>query len=154
MVIDATSKSDIEQENYSTLNYEQIKKILMKINPAIKEFNTYEDTLLVVKVEKNGRETIEKLVKQEELQNFKIIAAVSDDVNVFDQEKTIWGIFTRFDAERDIVFTEQKLLGISPIYKGVMGIDATWKEGYPKPLRMNEEIVKKVDEKWVKLFKS
>lgn len=154
MVIDATSKSDIEQENYSTLNYEQIKKILMKINPAIKEFNTYEDTLLVVKVEKNGRETIEKLVKQEELQNFKIIAAVSDDVNVFDQEKTIWGIFTRFDAERDIVFTEQKLSGISPIYKGVMGIDATWKEGYPKPLRMNEEIVKKVDEKWFKLFKS
>ncbi|MCX8056654.1 MAG: hypothetical protein N3F03_03460, partial [Ignavibacteria bacterium] len=73
---------------------------------------------------------------------------------IFSQEKTIWGIFTRFDAERDIVFSEQYLVGISPIYKGVMGIDATWKEGYPKPLKMDEEIIKRVDEKWLKLFKS
>lgn len=154
MVIDATSK--IENKELKTtkgLEFEQIKKILLKTNPTIRDINTYEDTLLVFQVEKNGRETIEKLVAQKELSSFKIIAAVSEDVDVFNQEKTIWGIFTRFDAERDIVFTEQKLIGISPIYEGILGIDATWKQGYPEPLRMEENIIKKVDEKWLKLFK-
>jgi len=155
MVIDATSKPSTHQESEEQiLDYDKLKKILTKVNPAITDFNTFENTLLVFKVEKNGRETIEKLVRQKELENFKIIAAVSDDVDVFNQEQTIWGIFTRFDAERDIVFTEQSLVGISPIYKGIMGIDATWKEGYPAPLRMSEEIIKRVDEKWGKIFKT
>lgn len=156
MIIDATGKSDSPEDKTSGMNldYNQIKKVLMKVNPSIREFNTFEESLLVVKIEKNSRETVEKLVKQKELQSFKIIAAVSEDVDIFNLEKVIWGIFTRFDAERDIVFTEQSLLGISPIYKGVMGIDASWKEGYPKPLRMDENIVKRVDEKWIKMFKS
>lgn len=156
MIIDATGKSDSPEEITSGMNldYNQIKKVLMKVNPSIREFNTFEESLLVVKIEKNSRETVEKLVKQKELQSFKIIAGVSEDVDIFNLEKVIWGIFTRFDAERDIVFTEQSLLGISPIYKGVMGIDASWKEGYPKPLRMDENIVKRVDEKWIKMFKS
>lgn len=152
MVIDATGKDNPQPEKPINLSYDKINDVLTKVNPSIREFNTYEDTLLVVKVEKNGRETIEKLVKQKELECFKIIAAVSEDVDIFNQEKTIWGIFTRFDAERDVVFTEQSLMGISPIYKGIMGIDATWKEGYPKPLKMDEKIVKKVNEKWGKIF--
>jgi 4-hydroxy-3-polyprenylbenzoate decarboxylase len=155
MIIDATSKSEVEKSEISKeLDVDQIRKILLKANPTIRDFNTYENTLLVFQVEKNGRETIEKLVSQKELSSFKIIAAVSEDVDVFNQEKTIWGIFTRFDAERDIVFTEQKLKGISPVYSGVMGIDATWKQGYPEPLRMDENIIKKVDEKWAKIFRS
>jgi menaquinone biosynthesis decarboxylase len=155
MIIDATSKIEVEKsEKSKELEADQIKKILLKANPTVRDFNTYEDTLLVFQVEKNGRETIEKLVTQKELSSYKIIAAVSEDVDVFNQEKTIWGIFTRFDAERDIVFFEQKLVGISPVYLGVMGIDATWKQGYPEPLRMDENIVKKVNEKWAKIFRS
>ena len=155
MIIDATSKIEVEKsEKSKELEADQIKKILLKANPTVRDFNTYEDTLLVFQVEKNGRETIEKLVTQKELSSYKIIAAVSEDVDVFNQEKTIWGIFTRFDAERDIVFFEQKLVGISPVYLGVMGIDATWKQGYPEPLRMDENIVKKVNEKWSKIFRS
>ena len=45
--------------------------------------------------------------------------------------------------ERDIMFTEEKLVGISPLFKGKMGIDATWKKGYPAPLVMTDEIIKK-----------
>jgi 4-hydroxy-3-polyprenylbenzoate decarboxylase len=51
------------------------------------------------------------------------------------------------------VFTEQKLIGISPVYRGIMGIDATWKEGYPNPLVMTEEVVKRVDERWGELLR-
>ena len=29
-----------------------------------------------------------------------------------------------------------------------MGIDATWKTGYPEGLEMEERIIKKVDERW------
>ena len=57
-------------------------------------------------------------------------------------------MFTRFDCERDVIFTEQKLIGACPVYKGVMGIDATWKPGYPKPLEMKAEVSRKVEERW------
>lgn len=155
MIIDATSNnSQLEKEvieKKEKIDIEKIRKILSKVSPFIRDFNLLEETLLAVKVEKNGREIVEELVSKSELKGIKIIAAVSDDVDIYNQEKLIWGIFTRFDAERDIVFTEQKLIGISPIYSGIMGIDATWKEGYPKPLSMDERIVKLVDNKWKKL---
>ena len=77
-----------------------------------------------------------------------MIAVVSEDVDLQRQESYIWGIFTRFDCERDVVFTDQRLIGISPIYRGVMGIDATWKPGYPAPLVMTEEIRERVKRRW------
>ena len=107
-----------------------------------------ENCLLLVKVRKEGRGVIEKLVNRKDLQHLKIIAAVSEDVDIKNQEGYIWGIFTRFDCERDIIFSEQNLIGISPIYKGILGIDATWKKGYPAALTMDPAIVKCVDERW------
>lgn len=113
-----------------------------------------EEALLLVKTRKNGRAVVEKLVQKKELHHYKIIAAVSEDVDIRDRENSIWGIFTRFDCERDVVFSEQKLMGIAPIYRGVMGIDATWKWGYPEPLVMDDRIVRKVDERWDHYWKS
>lgn len=107
-----------------------------------------DNCFLTVKVSDKGRSVVEKLVKRKDLQHLKIIAAVSEDVDIRDRENSIWGVFTRFDCERDIVFTEQALQGIAPIYNGVMGIYSTWKNGYPEPLRMPEEVVKKVDSRW------
>ena len=34
------------------------------------------------------------------------------------------------------------------VYRGTIGIDATWKPGYPAPLEMDESIVKRVDRRW------
>jgi 4-hydroxy-3-polyprenylbenzoate decarboxylase len=82
-----------------------------------------------------------------------MVAAVSEDVDIHERESYIWGVFTRFDCERDVVFTEQKLVGISPVYKGILGIDATWKTGYPKPLRMTEEVKRRVEERWGEYWK-
>jgi 4-hydroxy-3-polyprenylbenzoate decarboxylase len=100
-----------------------------------------------------GKEVLQKLVALPDLAGIPLIAAVSEDVNIRDKESYIWGVFTRFDCERDVIFTEQRLHGISPIYKGIMGIDATWKPGYPKPLRMTDEVKKKVDERWESYWK-
>jgi 3-polyprenyl-4-hydroxybenzoate decarboxylase len=126
---------------------------LKSFDQRIIDAHLIEESLLMVKVRSHGRAIVEKLVKQKELHAVKIIAAVSDDVDIRNKESYIWGIFTRFDCERDVVFSEQSLIGISPIYKGVLGIDATWKKGYPAPLEMDPAIIRRVDKRWDSYWK-
>jgi 4-hydroxy-3-polyprenylbenzoate decarboxylase len=57
-------------------------------------------------------------------------------------------MFTRFDPAHDMLFHQQEFEGARPAYRGPVGIDATWKEGYPAPLVMDESIVKLVDRRW------
>lgn len=126
----------------------------------IMESKLLEDVLLVVKVAGSssnnqktaGREVVEKLTANSNIEKLptgvRIIAAVSEDVDLASDMEIIWGIFTRFDAARDICFTHTSLVGITLVNEGIMGIDATWKPGYPNPCVMSEEIVKKVDSRW------
>ena len=135
----------------------------------ILEVNLVDEALLLVKVDAplttagsgsqgfapaDRTKLLQKLVALPELSSLKLIALVSPDVDIHNRESYIWGVFTRFDCERDVIFTENRLAGISPLYKGVMGIDATWKPGYPEPLSMPDEIVRRVDEKWGKIWKT
>jgi 4-hydroxybenzoate decarboxylase subunit C len=173
MVIDASKKRRVRSREQVVTNREHrvfeinsLRSKLLAVDRRIIDINLVNDCLLMVKVEtqfdapnessslSNGRIILEKLLLLPELKDLNIIAVVSSDVDIRDKESYIWGIFTRFDCERDVIFTEQKLLGISPVYSGVMGIDATWKQGYQKPLVMDERIVKLVDEKWGKIWKS
>jgi len=166
MILDATRKmvrgSGLEARENEVGLLSMIQN-LKSIDRRIVDVNLVHGTLLLVKLKSLGErpgpatlnpkptagmQVLQKLVALPELASLKLIAAVSDDVDIRDKENYIWGVFTRFDCERDIIFTEQKIIGISPIYKGVMGIDATWKEGFPKPLRMTDEIVKRVEERW------
>ena len=78
----------------------------------------------------------------------KFVAAVSEDVDLADDGKHVWGIFTRFDPARDMIFGAQGFLGARPVYGGRIGIDATWKPGYPPPLTMPEDMVRLVDRRW------
>ncbi|HLX13050.1 MAG TPA: UbiD family decarboxylase domain-containing protein, partial [Bacteroidota bacterium] len=154
MILDATRKSggrgaaDSGRENI--LEY---VKSLPGSDSRILAANLVENTLLLVKVSSGGRAVVEKLVADPQLAGLKLIAAVSDDVDIFEKESYIWGVFTRFDCERDVIFTNSKLIGISPVYSGVLGIDATWKPGYPEPLSVPDEIVKRVDEKRGRIWK-
>ena len=170
MIIDATRKK--VQDSGGRMQDEQLKSYILHLKSTdrrVIDLNLVADTVLIVKVdsppqnfntpsipESNsflGRTLLEKLIVLPELQHLKIIATVSSDVDIHDKENYIWGIFTRFDCERDVIFTDQKLTGISPVYKGVMGIDATWKPGYPEPLTMKAEIVRLVDVKWGKIWR-
>ncbi|MGB6033766.1 MAG: hypothetical protein WBH55_13095, partial [Bacteroidota bacterium] len=121
---------------------------LRSLDERILDLHLLHDTLLLVKVRGDGKEVVGSLVRREELQSVAIIAAVSDDVDIRDRESTIWGLFTRFDCERDVLFAHQELIGATPVYRGAMGIDATWKRGYPAPLVMTDEIRRRVDEHW------
>lgn len=151
MIMDATRSGNTDRKMKNPKS--EIDSVINVIDNRISDWNLLGETLLVVTVRNNGRDVVNKLIKSDELVGPKIVAAVSPDVDIRNQEQTIWGIFTRFDAERDIMFTEEKLVGISPLFKGKMGIDATWKKGYPAPLVMSEEIVKKVDERWDSYWK-
>jgi 4-hydroxy-3-polyprenylbenzoate decarboxylase len=75
-------------------------------------------------------------------------------VNLDDDENLQWGIFTRFDPARDMVFSEKEFSGARPVYRGIVGIDATWKQGYPLPLEMDESVVRLVDSRWGEYWKS
>ena len=148
MILDATRKArQADSSRGKAKVYARLSDI-RSMDRRILDAHIVQNCMLLVNVEENGRAVVGKLVKRKDLQHLKIIAAVSSDVDCRNQENAIWGIFTRFDCERDVIFTEQKLMGISPIYQGVMGIDAMWKNGYPEPLKMPEHIVKKVDQRW------
>ena len=172
MILDATQKSVRGSRFGVRESHEQTMKSrienLRSIDRRISEARLVHDALLLVKVGllsseahsdnstpqpptpnlAPGFQILQKLVSLPEFSTIPLIAAVSDDVDLRDKESYIWGVFTRFDCERDVIFTEQKLHGISPIYKGAMGIDATWKEGYPKPLRMADDVKKRVEDRW------
>ena len=152
----------------------RLQEDVKNLDFRIREWTVIEESLLVIKVEgafrddanaanhvENegipptktvGREIIEKLVHESNIEKLpkgvKIIAAVSEDVNLSDDLEVMWGIFTRFDAARDVVFTRSSLVGSCPVHEGIMGIDATWKHGYPNPCEMPDEIVRNVDARW------
>jgi 3-polyprenyl-4-hydroxybenzoate decarboxylase len=100
---------------------------------------------VVVKVKSDARAVLSGLMQWAGLGRVRFVTAVSEDVDLSDEENTIWGIFSRFDPARDMLFSEQKFVGAKPVYSDRIGIDATWKEGYPLPLMMSEKVVRLVD---------
>ncbi|MFZ5623141.1 MAG: UbiD family decarboxylase [Gemmatimonadota bacterium] len=107
-----------------------------------------EGGFVVVKVTREARDVLRHLVAWEGLGPVRFVTAVSEDVELDDESSLQWGIFTRFDPARDMIFQSQTFVGARPIYDGRIGIDATWKEGYPLPLSMPEDVVRLVDRRW------
>jgi 4-hydroxy-3-polyprenylbenzoate decarboxylase len=110
-----------------------------------------QECLLVVKLRTKGRgaaEELARLLKAGGLGRHKWLALVSEDIDLDDPVSLVWGLFTRFDAARDIQFTRVQMHQAWPSYEGVLGMDATWKTGYPDPVEMPSRIVRRVDERW------
>ncbi len=120
--------------------------------PRVVGWRTLGDTLCVVQVRerdgRTGRQVAESLAASPRFGRIKWAAVVSDDVPLDDQTLLLWGIFTRFDAARDVVFSEMRLDGAWPKYGGRMAIDATWKPGYPNPIEMDPGVIQLVDRRW------
>jgi menaquinone biosynthesis decarboxylase len=125
---------------------------LSAIAPGVIRSRFIEQTLLVVQVENEPRRALEALVGSLLLSKVKMIAVVSPDIDIDDDTSLLWGIFTRFDPAQDIVFTGAELRGPIPVYSGTMGIDASLKTSYPRPLVMDPDVVQKVDRRWGEYF--
>ncbi len=117
-----------------------------RFDPRIASFRLLDGGFLVVVPRENPRDVVQTLVRAP--LGVRFVVAVSPDVRLDDDEQVQWGIFTRFDPARDMFFSEQTFLGARPVYKGIVGIDATWKQGYPAALEMDPAIVRQVDRRW------
>lgn len=106
--------------------------------------------MLVVQVGGGGRDVVERLVVRPEYAELRLVAAVSRDVPLDDDELLLWGIFTRFDCARDVVPAATEARGAWASCRGPLGIDATWKSGYPEPVEALPEVVARVDGWWRK----
>jgi 4-hydroxy-3-polyprenylbenzoate decarboxylase len=120
-------------------------------DPRIENWKLLDGGFLVIVVRQDAHEVLQNLVMAP--LGVRFIVAVSPDVRLDDDENLQWGIFTRFDPVRDTIFGEQIFIHARPVYRGAIGIDATWKEGYPAPLAMDESIVKLVDRRWAEYWK-
>lgn len=121
-----------------------------EIDSRVEAFAVVEDALMVVRVQGEGRPVIERLVDAD-LGPIRLVAAVSPDVDLDDRDLLLWGIFTRFDCARDVLFSRVEHRGAWSTCYGVLGIDATFKPGYPERLTMPDEIVDRVNRKWSSL---
>ena len=122
-----------------------------RIDARIEKWKLLEGGFLVVAVREGGRAVVKSMLAAKVPVRF--VVAVSPDVNLDDDENLQWGIFTRFDPARDMMFSEQFFSGARPVYRGLIGIDATWKEGYPLPLQMDDSILRVVDRRWNEYWK-
>lgn len=111
-----------------------------------------EGGFLVVETRCEPRAVLERLVRWEGLGPVKFVVAVSGDVELDSEPSLLWGIFTRFDPARDIIMGGQRFVGARPVYSGRIGIDATWKEGYPLPVAMDPDVARLVDRRWGEYF--
>jgi menaquinone biosynthesis decarboxylase len=147
MILDATRKPKTRPARKWVLTERGLDALKAK-DHRITGWQLWDEALLVVQVKADGRHVLESLVHDAALEGVKIVAVVSHDVDLEDRVSTLWGIFTRFDCARDVVFTGTHLNGSVVRYSGCLGIDATWKTGYPEALEMPEEIREKVTARW------
>jgi 4-hydroxy-3-polyprenylbenzoate decarboxylase len=118
--------------------------------PDVLEQRLVEDALLLVRVRARagGRALVADLVADPRLLAVPLVVVVSEDVRLDDTVEWLWGWFTRFDPASDVVFRQSRLVGCVPVHDGPMGIDATWKPGYPAALEMPPDVVQRVSSRW------
>jgi 4-hydroxy-3-polyprenylbenzoate decarboxylase len=91
-----------------------------------------------------GRQVIEALLRRAEYASLRLVVAVSEDVALADPRELLWGWFTRFDCARDLIPAAVDVRGAWVSVRGPLGIDATWKPGYPEPVANRPEVVARV----------
>jgi len=144
MVLDATQGSAKGASPSAVADEAAIKAL----HPRIRQSRLLGGALLAVQVSGEGRDIVKALVASPVIFGVPLVAAVSQDVRLDDRESLLWGIFTRFDPARDVVFTSATLNGAWPVYRGCLGIDATFKSGYPDPVTMTDEVARLVERRW------
>src|SRR2546427_4293446 len=122
-----------------------------RFDERIENYKLLDGGFLVIVARQQPRDVVQQLINA--TLGVRFVVAVSHDVHLDDDENLQWGIFTRFDPARDMLFSEQTFIGARPVYRGTIGIDATWKQGYPQPLVMDESVVKLVDRRWGEYWK-
>ena len=118
------------------------------LGPGVAAARLWEDCMLIVKTEGAGRPLAERLAADPRLAGVKVAAVVSADVDLDDRTSALWGVFTRFDPARDVVFPSMRMEGAAAVYEGSLVIDASWKPGYPDPLETDPDTAALLERRW------
>ena len=96
-----------------------------------------------------AREMIEKLLRRPEYAGVKLIVAVSSDIPLDGRRAAAVGHLhpLRLRARR-AARGEPSRAAPGSRCAGPLGIDATWKPGYPEPVAHTPELLAKVDAWW------
>jgi len=149
MVLDAVDRPDVRPN--APREFESFNPVA--VHHRVDRWRLLDDTLLVVQVEKDPWPVLEAFMGLPEDAAPPIVAAVSPDVDLSDMENLLWGLFTRFEPARDVRFAGSRMIGAQPRFEGRMLVDATWKNGYPDPVLMDPEVVRRVDRRWSDYWK-
>jgi 4-hydroxy-3-polyprenylbenzoate decarboxylase len=77
--------------------------------------------MLVVQVRGEGHSVVEALIRRPEYANVKLVATVSEDVPLDDDDLLLWGVFTRFDCARDVIPSRTERAAHGPCAAGRSG---------------------------------
>ncbi len=153
--IDATPKKERKPFEIEKINLPELKgkgEIIDEIRPL--------DGILIVKIKKDkpfkARKIAEEIWNLDVDKRIKILFIIDEEVDIQNKTELLWGLFTRFDPERDIFFDERNLnYHVLPEFGKRMAIDCTRKseeEGHFKQwlkvIKMDEEIKERVTKRW------
>ncbi|CUS98888.1 4-hydroxy-3-polyprenylbenzoate decarboxylase [Candidatus Kryptobacter tengchongensis] len=153
--IDATPKKERKPFEIKKIDLPELKgkgEILDELRPI--------DGILIIKIKKDkpfkAREVAKEIWEIDKDKKVKIMFIVDEEINIHDKTELLWGLFTRFDPERDIFFDERNFNHrVLPNLGGRMAVDCTRKsseEGHFKPwleiIKMDEQIKEKISQRW------
>ena len=123
-----------------------------EVHKDIKGLSRLGDAILVAQVANRcDRESVrEALWKHPITREYLFQVLVSEDVPLNDHRLTLWGWFTRFDPLTDLHPFKRETQGNRVILHFPISIDATWKEGYRKPVEFDPEKLAYVESNWDK----
>lgn len=107
--------------------------------------------MVQVRKEANKERVIEALRRHPAAKQYLFHILVSPDVPLGDTMLALWGWFTRFDPLADLHPASRTVDQNRLIFGFPIAIDATWKEGYRKPVEFDPDVEKRVALKWDKL---
>lgn len=159
--IDATNK--LEEEKSDSYLYESDKKTihLDKLKTEFSEIvniNLYSNQILIISIKKESRSMItdfaNTLSKNTEFQDVKFCVFVDHVVDVNDLNMITWIASGNIDPKRDCIVIESLEENCSKLF-----IDATrkslkkdnFKRDWPNVVVSNEQTIKSIDDKWIKL---
>lgn len=124
-----------------------------EVHPDVLRIEALGEAFLIVQVKKgfNRDLVLEALKMNRSSSRYLFHVLVSDDVDMNSTMMVLWGIFTRFDPLADLYPADRKLEGNRIVFKFPIGIDASWKEGYRKPVAFDPDVLKNVERKWDRL---
>lgn len=108
------------------------------------------EAVLTVQVSQNCDKAAvrERLAADPITREYPFHVLLGEDAPLDDLMLVLWGWFTRFDPLSDLHPAKREQQGNRVILHLPIMIDATWKEGYRKPVAFDPDVASRVDRNW------